>query len=173
MADQPHDPALQDARFLLEWHMNVPNLIDRAFEARKRAVSHRAIPFHVGVAALVYDPKDDSFGIVDGANYKPLSGKDGPRKCGEEEPEEEAERVGLKIVGIVVVAPHQPDDETGIDLGVTPSCAHCRRRWHRKWQEKPDYCVTPGTHLLFVNADIPSTRVAMTAQRTLEIFNGL
>ena len=156
----------------LLWHRHVPTLIDRAFAARDRAVSHRKIPFKVGVAALVQDPRDGRTAIIDGANYKPLPGSDGPRKCGEEDVEEEADRLGLYIIGMVIAAPHQPDDATGIDLGVTPSCTFCRCRWHTKHQAGGKYCVTPGTHLLFINADIPTIKVAMTVQRTMAIFNG-
>jgi hypothetical protein len=153
----------------LHLYKSLPTLIDRAFKARERAVSHRAIPFKVGAAALVCDRIEGKYAFLDGANYKPYT--DGPRKCAEEEILEDAEALGVDIIGMVVVAPHQPDDHTGIDLGVTPCCTFCRKMIRKKMEE-PKPHVTKDTRLVFVNAGLPTTRVELSVQRMLDIFNG-
>lgn len=149
----------------------VPTLIDRAMEARKRGVSHRKIPFLVGGAALIIDKEKGETAIVDGANYKPMPGSDGPRRCAEEEIEDDAERLEMDIDRMVIVAPHQPDDESRIDLGVTISCVFCRRRMAKKIRD-PKSHLKATTQLIFVNADIPTKRVEMTVEDLLRLFKG-
>ena len=97
---------------LLEWTRRVGTAKAIALAVRARGVSHRNLK--VGGAALVYDPKDQSVGFFEGANLKPKPGKEGPRKCAEEEMIEHAERQGLEVIGMVIASPPQPDDETGV-----------------------------------------------------------
>lgn len=156
---------------LLPWFKAVPDVENAAFNARARAHSHKG--FHVGIGALLLMP-DGSTRIVDGCNHKKAPG---PRleddHCAEEDGLLHADSLlAEEIVGMVIVAPHQADDGTGYNLGVTISCKHCRRRFGERLarlKAGAKEALKPRTRLLFVNADNRTKRVELTVSDVLAL----
>ena len=155
-----------DAERLVHWYKALPELEDLANEHRKRAVSWKG--FHVGIGALVRH--GDQFSRIGGANHKKAEGRrQHGDHCAEEEIFAAAEDLQPdEILGMVCVAPHQPDDISQFDLGVTIACGHCRTRF-RKLLERKDAPLKPGTRLLFVNAENRDKRVELTVDALLKL----
>lgn len=117
--------------------------------------------------------KDGSVRTFIGVNKKKAPG---PRKegdeCAEMEVIDAARKTGcVNLAGFVVVAPHQPDDATGLDLGATLPCEHCRARF-RKELESGDSPLARDTRMIFVNVDDPAKRPELTVEKVLLLLDG-
>ena len=107
-----------------------------------RAHAHSPRGFDVGVAALVRSRGGHHL-VLGGANHKT---DHGPRRhrngdyCGEMEIIAAAREMKCEVItDMTITAPHQADDMSGRDFGVTVSCFYCRVefRHERKNPESP------------------------------------
>jgi hypothetical protein len=153
---------------LLVWYRALEDLKDRATRAYQHGISWRK--FRMGGSGLGVDPEGRTHRF-DAANHKPF---DRPRNrdLGDECPEmriiDAAKTAGCTLLGMAVVGDYQPDDFSGIDLGVTISCVHCRRTY-RQELKSPISLLRPCTRLYFSNIDDPSRHVELTVRNLLAI----
>lgn len=137
--------------------------------ARRQAVSWRKPPFRVGAAGLiVIHTPELQYRRASGANHKPKK-NGGERFCAEERVMDRArEHPGAFIAGLVVAGDHQPDDHSGVDLGVLIPCVHCRRKFALSIEEK-DGIIRPETRLVLSNV-ITYANVRMTVEHLLRSY---
>ena len=147
----PPDPSGMEKLF--EFYQRSVTLYLRATVARRRAVSWRGMT--VGGCGLALHPQAmqwEQFQEFEGANHKPEQGSNGSRRCAEEEIMAAAAKAGCsELIGMVTIAPHQPDDHTGIDRGVLIPCVYCRRKFAESIRESG--IIKPHTRIISVNAD--------------------
>lgn len=149
----------------LSFYRSLHDLIEKATAARRRAKSYRQ--FDVGAAAIGIMP-DGTQRIFIGANKKQAKG---PRRDGDECAEMEIIDAARKtkcglLAGFVVIAPHQPDDASGLDLGATLSCCHCRDRFKKELADT-NSPLKPFTRMMFVNADNYNKRPELSVEKVM------
>ena len=118
-------------------------------------------------------------GITGDGRYVSLSGyntkaKKGPRRrgdlCAEMRIIEDAKKKGCTtILEMWVAQPPQPDDFTGLNLGVAISCGHCRMRY--KNRELPDKRspLKRETVINFVDSTNPERSRPFSVEKILRI----
>jgi len=105
------------------------NLYWRAVKMHEEGKRHSYRQFGVGAAALAFRPDRH---ITEGQaslflGYNSKETPNGPRHCAERRVFEKAFSAGYKqIVGMVVVRPYQPDDDSGHKCTTLHPCRECR-----------------------------------------------
>lgn len=155
---------------LLPFYRNLHGLEKGASDARRRAKSYRR--FDVGSTAMGVMP-DATFRTFFGANKKRAPGE---RRPGDECAEMEIIRVAREtkchtLIGFVVIAPHQPDDKSGTDLGATLSCKYCRALFRKELQD-PFSPLKSDTRMIFINPDDRNKRPELTVEKVLLVCDG-
>ena len=124
---------------------------------RQFSVSPRPnMPFHVGAGLVVLTPKCELMHIGT-SNFKQAVG---PRQhlcpdcCAEVYGIATARKTKGRIIGMVVEAPPQADDQSKVDFGVTVSCWYCRYEY-RLELDKEDSPLMPETRLRFNHPEDP------------------
>lgn len=166
----PFEPLEREVREFVDQQ---DKLVQTANKARERGIHHSG--FQVGATAIVRK-FDGRLVTLTGWNNKPNKGAGvKPRRCAEEHIIEQAspERSGSfqLIIGFVIVAPHQPDDFTGIDLGVLLPCGYCRKNLFQDLIAKGKLIV-PTTRIVSVNAGDLTKRVKLTMEMLFKMCNG-
>ncbi|MEK7133570.1 MAG: hypothetical protein AAB804_00700 [Patescibacteria group bacterium] len=137
---------------------------------RKQSKSHRK--FDVGAVSLAWGRHHEPV-ILAGANFKPHGGKRRHRNgdyCAEMESIWAATRMQCEeIIGMVVTAPHQPDEMTGTDFGVTVSCYYCRVEF-RSERKKPKSPLKGHTRLRFNHPIDPTIHFERSVDEFLALF---
>jgi len=140
------------------WEKSKDLLSRIAREQRQFSVSPRPDkPFNVGAGLVLLTPKRELMHIGT-SNYKQAVG---PRQhlcpdcCAEVYGIATARKMKCQIIGMVVEAPPQRDDQSGIDFGVTVSCWYCRYEFRLELVQE-DSPLMPETWLLFINPDDPT-----------------
>lgn len=154
------------------WERSKSLLRQIARHERQNSVSPRPDkPFNVGAGFVLLTPKRELM-LIGSANYKQAVG---PRQhlcpdcCAEVYGIATARKMKAKIIGMVVEAPPQADDQSKIDFGVTVSCWYCRYEF-RLELDKKDSPLMPETWLLFINPDDPSKDLEERVKDFLDRF---
>jgi len=141
----PRRPISEDEQLR---RINWPHLIERAQEARRKAISYRN--FRVGCAVWAF--KTDAvqvtgrWSVFTGSNLKVAEGA--RPICAEQLALGAAKSAGYdRIIAMVVVGEPQEDAESGIQSRTLHPCGECRR----VFQEVPE--VSPDTLLLALTPD--------------------
>ncbi len=158
--------ALKDKQ--LHWYSRRLNLAASAHRMRKKAVSWRG--FHVGSAGIGVRANGE---LVEYTGFN-VKQQEGPRQhddhCAEPHLIADAKQDGcVELFGIATEAPYQVDDFSGLDLGVTTMCIHCRRMLHRELKD-PESPVKKDTLLFFVNGDNREKHVQFTVEQLLRLY---
>ncbi|OGG58357.1 hypothetical protein A2853_00355 [Candidatus Kaiserbacteria bacterium RIFCSPHIGHO2_01_FULL_55_17] len=152
------------------WRKYLPTLDQLSRQMRSRAISHRG--FDNGTVSLAWGWHRDPV-IVGGANHKPHKGERRHRAgdyCGEMESIWAARRMHCsEIIGMVVTCPHQPDEVSGRDFGVTVSCYYCRIEF-RVERRKSKSPLKGHTRLRFNHPTDRSLYLNITVDKFLAMF---
>lgn len=154
---------------VLHWYTRRAALSIEARTMRAKANSWRG--FNVGSSGVGVLPTGE---IRHYAGYN-VKAAEGPRlhsdHCAEPFLIEQAEADGcVEIFGITTEAPYQPDDFSGLDLGVTTMCVYCRRFLRKKLLD-PKSAVKKDTLLFFVNGDDPTRHVQFSVEQLLRLYD--
>jgi len=106
---------------------NKESLYREALAMYKKVIAEKLSyrDFGVGAAAVVQNTQTGDFTIVSGWNSKERP--DAIKHCAEKRIYERAKHEGYdKVIGILVVAQHQIDDETGVSCTTLHPCHTCR-----------------------------------------------